>query len=133
MYAIKEGKPQAGLEKPNMVMVYAESDLHTLLNNRTLDDETRKKWTLDLLEGLKAVHEGIMDETDQKIVLIHNDLKPKNILIVNGEAKIADFGLTVDTKADPNEKLWGSILWFSPKNTQLEELTRIFRDQKITY
>jgi pSer/pThr/pTyr-binding forkhead associated (FHA) protein/predicted Ser/Thr protein kinase len=50
----------------------------------TLPWETLRPWALQALEGLAAAH---------KEGFVHRDLKPHNILIQQGRAKVADFGL----------------------------------------
>jgi eukaryotic-like serine/threonine-protein kinase len=50
----------------------------------TLPWETLRPWALQALEGLAAAH---------KEGFVHRDIKPQNILIHQGIARISDFGL----------------------------------------
>lgn len=53
----------------------------------------RKKWSTDLsLQMLSEASQGMMFLHSHKV--IHGDLKPANILVNQGVAKIADFGLS---------------------------------------
>lgn len=75
-----------------IVMEYAENgDLQKYLErrkieNRPLSEEQVIEWFIQLLLGLKYIHE-------KKIV--HRDLKPDNIFISSdNELKIGDFGIS---------------------------------------
>ncbi|EGR33019.1 hypothetical protein IMG5_063600 [Ichthyophthirius multifiliis] len=56
-----------------------------------IDKKHRKILVAQILEALKYLHE-------QK--LIHRDLKPQNILLENGQIKLADFGLATKLSLD---------------------------------
>ena len=53
-------------------------------NGGTLSWPTLRPWALQALEGLAAAH---------KESFVHRDIKPHNILIHQGQAKVSDFGL----------------------------------------
>ncbi len=62
----------------------AESDLlQAIFSSEGISAAQLKKFLRDTLEGIASTHEkGI----------IHNDVKPENVLVINGEAFLADFG-----------------------------------------
>lgn len=67
----------------------AEYDLHGLIHeNKTQEYKDYKRYMMDMLLGLKFLHQNN---------IVHRDLKPANVLIVNDSdrkrAKLCDFGL----------------------------------------
>ena len=58
----------------------------------------------ELLEGLKVIHEA---------GLIHRDIKPDNIIFVNGKAKLSDPGLVI--KVGETVSLAGTLGFISPE------------------
>ena len=68
-----------------MVMPLADSDLHSYLKKNTLTNDQVIDWMFRLLSGLKFLH---------SIGNFHCDIKPLNILVVNGEPRLADFGFS---------------------------------------
>ncbi len=60
---------------------------------------------LDLIHGYKAIR-------TQK--LLHNDLKPKNILIQKKVFKIGDFGLSLKLNADKKQIHYGTLPYTAP-------------------
>ena len=95
----REAQIAAELHHPNLVPVIdlGVTDgglflIMELIDGKSLEQERKqfgdREWALPLLaqiaEGLAAIHErGI----------VHRDLKPANILLADGTARIADFGL----------------------------------------
>ena len=65
-------------------MEYAESDLYNYINNNPFNEETKLSIIDIILKTIASIHERN---------IIHRDLSPSNILIVNGIIKISDFGL----------------------------------------
>jgi serine/threonine protein kinase len=90
-------------------------DLRSKLNE-TWDDERLKKVAIEVLEGLKALH-------DKRV--IHRDLKPENILFDNNNyAQLSDFGISGNlglkvriTKAEPDgaQKIFGTYIYIPPE------------------
>lgn len=74
-----------------------------------LPEEERRGYILDVCAGVDYLHSrGV----------IHRDLKPQNVIVVNGRAKIADFGLSIqcilslwDNSPKQAEVL---TLWYQP-------------------
>ena len=68
-------------------MEMAERTLYDFMNNFELTEQNRIVMIRQILQVMKSVH-------DRNI--IHRDISPNNILIVNGQLKISDFGLGKD-------------------------------------
>ncbi|KAG6848571.1 MAPK protein hog1 [Arthromyces matolae] len=72
------------LENVYFVTELLGTDLHRLLNFRTLEKEFVQYFLYQILRGLKFVHSA---------GIVHRDLKPSNILVnENCDLKICDFG-----------------------------------------
>ena len=62
-----------------------DTDLHKIIQSRSLSSDFREYFTYQILCGLKAIHAA---------KVMHRDLKPSNILVnKNCDLKICDFGL----------------------------------------
>jgi tRNA A-37 threonylcarbamoyl transferase component Bud32 len=72
------------------VMVVADDNLGTFLRNKGVSIKQKLKLFREVLMGLKSLH-----KLPPKPIL-HRDLKPPNILILEGKVKLADFGLGID-------------------------------------
>ncbi|WP_459480628.1 serine/threonine-protein kinase [Clostridium saccharoperbutylacetonicum] len=68
-------------------MEKAESTLENYMNNHKHDEKSKLKMIQQILSIMKNVHERN---------IIHRDISPNNVLILNGELKISDFGLGKD-------------------------------------
>ena len=72
----------------NSVEVHMERmnmDLQKLIRSRVLEPKEIQTMTLDISRGLHFLHSN---------QIAHRDMKPSNILIKNGRAKLCDFGLS---------------------------------------
>lgn len=77
-------------DEPELVFSLAQTTLKQVeWKNET--SKTRRKYVRSLLEAVAHCHE-------KKV--IHNDIKPANVLIQNGEIKLADFGLAIQMTGD---------------------------------
>ena len=72
----------------NFVFEYCQSNLEDVLTNHIkgkvfLDYKTIKRLMFNLIKGLKALHVN---------KIAHRDFKPENVLIKDGDVKVADLG-----------------------------------------
>lgn len=73
-------------DMPYFVMELAKDNLRNLIVN--MSDSDRRKATLQILQGVRLIHQNNY---------IHRDLKPENILVYEDKKhKISDFGLVKD-------------------------------------
>lgn len=78
-------------EKENFCLILMEylencNTLQKMYTNPEIDFSKLLKYAVDICEGLKYCHSN---------KVLHLDLKPSNILIINGNCKICDFGNSV--------------------------------------
>lgn len=135
----REVRAAARLNHPNIVQVYdfgAEGELAFIvmehIDGRELKDylEAHERFDLntvlalmrDLLDALHFVHEA---------GIIHRDVKPANVMVVGGRAKLMDFGVahTTDREGDEAEAtragtLVGTPAYMSPEQIQAQPLDR---------
>ena len=100
------------LETPySLVMeLMPQGSLYDVLRNgKDLPWQTRYQIAADSAQGLSDLHE-------RKI--LHRDLKSLNILLRNGRAKLADFGLAKvkhETGSQSSVTAKGTVLWMAPE------------------
>jgi predicted ATPase len=115
-----EFKVLSALRHPNIISVldYGFDDQHNpfytmelledtqdmLVYAKTLDGNGKINLLLDVLQGLNYLH---------RHDVIHNDLKPSNILMSDGHAKILDFGLAL--RHAPDSQMRGTLGYMSPE------------------
>nr|QBK90212.1 MAG: putative serine/threonine protein kinase [Pithovirus LCPAC102] len=91
------------------MMNIMDTDLHHLLktyreSNTHIDMHIIQKFTHQLLQGINYLHNNS---------ILHRDLKPINILIKNGNLKIADLGLGRSMVYDDNRYTFDVVtLWY---------------------
>ena len=94
---VKLGKALRRLNHPNVLRLLAFSDRCPLLiyefaNGGTLQDQLRMGWRPSLREALLiGVQVGDALRYIHSRGLIHGDLKPSNVFVVDGVAKVGDF------------------------------------------
>ena len=71
-------------------MELGECDLYSYTKNNVLNDENKRRIIYQICYIMNEVH---------KREIIHRDLSPKNIFLLGGQLKIADFGLGKDLNA----------------------------------
>ncbi len=91
------GKPAADIAD------YRPASLESLLQNGPLTSAECLRFAGQLLAGLASLHETGM---------VHRDVKPSNCLVVDGELKLADFGLL--TEAGPHISRVGTRSYMPP-------------------
>jgi serine/threonine protein kinase len=82
---------------------YRPASLESRLAEGPLTPEQRERYACQLLEGLSRLHEAGM---------VHRDVKPANCLFVEGDLKLADFGLV--TEAGPLVSRVGTQKYMPP-------------------
>lgn len=86
-----------------IAMELCERSLHDEINEQDgIGPEALRQLIQCLKEGFKCLME---------YNVVHGDVKPKNILAVNGVYKLADFGLSMFAKADEKLKMAGGSFY----------------------
>ena len=100
----------------SIIMELCSQSLRKWLQTRNADESAfinrplMYRWFLELLEGLKYLHEY------EGTGIIHRDLKPDNVLMTGGSRiKICDFGLGKDDIDATNTKGIGTELYQPPE------------------
>ena len=83
---------------------YRPASLESRLENGPLDAAECSRHARQLLEGLASLHQAGM---------VHRDVKPSNCLFVDGELKLADFGLL--TEVGPQISRIGTRKYMPPE------------------
>ena len=115
-------------ERLAIFMELADSNLEVLIKEG-LSKEKANKYLRDICLGIQAIHSH---------KFIHGDIKPGNILIKDGVAKVCDFGvakrLSESSVASKNQNLDESMVSLSDKSNPMGTLgympPEILRGQK---
>jgi serine/threonine protein kinase len=88
---------------PSAAADYRPATLQGRLEGGPLEPEECVRWARQLLAGLSSLHEAGM---------VHRDVKPSNCLFVDGELRLADFGLVAE--AGPQVSRVGTPKYMPP-------------------
>lgn len=101
------------LSEPSQTAYIMDEYLGDLIDNLSLAREDPFQSSLQLLKGLKAIH-------DKNI--IHKDLKPENILVSeDGKIGICDFGVSLIQKCGQRSEMNPGTFGYSPPEIFTEE------------
>jgi eukaryotic-like serine/threonine-protein kinase len=98
---LREIKAAAGLHHPHILQLHDSGDAEGALyyvmpyvDGESLRDRLRRNGPLSLEEGCRITGE-VADALDyaHRHGLVHRDIKPENILLAEGHAHVADFGI----------------------------------------
>jgi serine/threonine protein kinase/CheY-like chemotaxis protein len=102
-------------ERIYLVMEYANGgDLLSFLKRRRMNELEGVSLGYDIIRGIKALR-------DKDV--IHLDIKPGNILINDGQYKLADFGMIVPRSSGTipmNQEIWSTAAYISPEYLTME-------------
>ena len=141
----QEFKVLSSLRHPNIISVL----------DYGFDDDRNPFFTLELLENIENIVEyGHQQEFSKQIDLliemlqtltylhrrgvIHRDLKPDNVMVVNGRVKLLDFGLALvrDATTQQNQGIAGTIAYIAPevvKGANASEVSDLYSLGMIAY
>ncbi|MGN0482676.1 MAG: Stk1 family PASTA domain-containing Ser/Thr kinase [Lachnospiraceae bacterium] len=123
-----EAQAAASLEHPNIVNIYdvgSENGLHYIVmeyvQGITLKKYIAKKGRLSFKEAVSiAIQVGRGIEAAHNKHIVHQDIKPQNIIISNeGKVKVTDFGIArAATSNTINADVMGSVHYTSPEQAR---------------
>jgi eukaryotic-like serine/threonine-protein kinase len=118
----QEFRMLASLRHPNIISVL----------DYGFDDEQQPFFTMDWLEGAQTILEAsegkapriqidLLAQTLQALAylhrrsVIHRDVKPDNVLVINGQVKVLDFGLAVAREPSTQNMMAGTLAYMTPE------------------
>ena len=135
---LREIRLAAGLNHPHILPLYDSGEAHGFLyfvmpvmQGQTLRDRLRKEGQLSVESAVRIATE-VADALDyaHRHDVVHRDIKPENILLHEGHALVADFGIGKAIVAAANESATftqvgvtvGTPTYMSPEQAAGEEL-----------
>ena len=106
---------------PSLEAGYRPATLQSRLQTGPLPPEQCWRYARQLLAGLAFLHEAGM---------VHRDVKPANCLFVEGQLKLADFGLL--TEADPQTSRLGTLKYM-PHDGRMDARADVYAAGLVIY
>ncbi len=110
---LREIKITAQLQHPHILPLHDSGEADSFLfyvmpyvEGETLRDKLRREKQLDIPEAIEVTHSvaSALDYAHRHGV-IHRDIKPENILLHEGQALVADFGIALAISAEGGDRL----------------------------
>jgi tetratricopeptide (TPR) repeat protein len=103
-----DASPSDGQRQPYFTMMLLENAETLTMYGRRQALETRVNLLIQTLQALAYLH---------RRDVLHRDLKPDNVLVVDGQVKVLDFGLAVAQKQIENdgENTAGTLAYIAPE------------------
>ena len=128
-FRIQDGKEYVEVE---IYQYYNHGNLNQLIQAVKLNNEQIYNLILGILKGISHIHKGFTDYFENRIGIIHKDIKPQNILITEFKGTytplITDFGISelVNNEKDDHqlESSVGTILYKAPEQIKLESIRK---------
>lgn len=79
-----------------LCLEYCEISLDRVISLNVVDDEHKTEILHDVIKGIEAIHNAS---------IVHCDIKPENVMMRNGKARIIDFGLSLFIPGNEERKL----------------------------
>ncbi|MEP6766458.1 MAG: serine/threonine-protein kinase, partial [Gemmatimonadaceae bacterium] len=127
---LKEIRTTARLQHPHIMPLFDSGSVDGLLyyvmphiQGESLADHLQRTGPLPVDEALRIIRQvaGALDFAHRQ-GLVHRDIKPENILMHDGEALLADFGIALGTREAGSDRLTGTgFLLGSPRYMSPEQ------------